>query len=67
VTLRPASGSGLSAGTCITSGSSSSDISGFLRTRSIARLRAIAIIQVMGEAMAGSNCAAEFQTLRYVS
>ena len=64
VISRLASGSGVSAATSSTVESSSIDTSVFLRTWSIARLRAIATIHVIGDAMAGSNWPALFQILK---
>ena len=54
----------MSAATSIASGSSSSEASLRLRTMSIARLRAIVTIQVIGDARAGLNCPALFQIFR---
>ena len=67
VISRRASGSGESAAASIAAGSSSIEFSLRLRTTSIARLRAMEAIQVIGEASAGLNWPALFQILTYVS
>ena len=54
---------GLSAATSMADGSSSIESSPFLRTTSMARLRAMDAIQVIGDDSPGLNCPALFQIL----